>query len=550
MSASPVLAPGAPRGGEAFTRAGLDSAILGSAILEHAAEAILHVDADGRIAGANRAAEGIFGYAEAELYGRCVDVLLPVASSRRHDDPAVEPAHRSGVTRRESLGVRRDGRRFPMECVAIPLPVDGRVDHVWLVRDVTERAHLEAQLRQSQKMEALGQLAGGVAHDVNNLLTVINGWCEALRDVPHEGVEQIAEAAAQAARLTSQLLAFSRKAVSAPTVVDLNGVVSETVRMLRRVLGEDVSLEEDFTRARMPVRVDPGQLGQVLVNLAVNARDAMPHGGRLRLGTRSIVLDTAGAAARQVDPGPYAQLIVSDTGCGIPADVLSRVFEPFFTTKAPGHGTGLGLATVQGIVRQAGGTVLVESDPGRGTTFTVLLPDLSAVAAETASEHAAAAMVPPDRGSETVLVLEDDAQVRRIIVSMLEARGYRVLASSDERQALAAAESVPHIDVLVSDVVLPELSGPEVAERVRSAHPAIGVLFVSGYTADAVALRGVAEPGASFLQKPFTGRQLGRSVRDVLDAHRSGRAVACAPASAAPLRLRACAPDSSTSPRP
>jgi two-component system cell cycle sensor histidine kinase/response regulator CckA len=503
-----VMAP-AMGGGEAFTRA----------ILDHATEAILHVDADGCVAGVNRAAERMFGYGEDDLRGQRVDVLMPEASSRRHDDVVPDTGCPGLHARRASLGVRRDGRRFPMEFSVTPFSLDGRVHHTWIVRDVTERTHLEAQLRQSQKMEALGQLAGGVAHDVNNLLTVINGWCEALQDVPREAVSEIAGAAAQAARLTSQLLAFSRKAVVAPTVVDLNRVVADTDRMLQRVLGEDVALEEDFAPEPVPVRVDPGQMSQVLINLAVNARDAMPRGGRLQIGTRTRALDADAAAVWQVEAGPYVQLTVRDTGGGIPADVLPHVFEPFFTTKATGRGTGLGLATVHGIVRQAGGAISVESEPGRGTTFTVLLP-----AAPAAPAADAVVVVPsPDRGSETVLVVEDDPQVRRIIVGMLETRGYHVLASSDERQALATAQSAPHIDMLVSDVVLPEMSGPEVAERVRSAHPAIGVLFVSGYTADTVASRGVASRGASFLQKPFTGRQLGRSVRDVLDARRAPR---------------------------
>jgi len=505
-------APGAAAGG--FTRS----------ILDHATEAILHVDAAGAIRGVNLAAERMFGMTEADLRGQRVDVLMPGASSRRHGDSA-EPVPVTGPASRGMVGRRRDGRRFPMDFSVTPFSFDGEVHYTWIVRDVTERVRLEEQLHQSQKMEALGQLAGGVAHDVNNLLTVINGWCETLTSSlsaaspspsPMDAVAQIAGAAAQAAKLTGQLLAFARKATVAPSVVDLNGVIADVDRMLRRVLGEDVTLEEDFARGSMPVRVDPGQMSQVLVNLAINARDAMPRGGRLRIATCAVTLDDAAASARQVRPGRYIQLAVSDTGCGMPADVRARVFEPFFTTKGPGRGTGLGLATVYGIVRQADGTIGVESEPGRGTTFTVLLPEVAVQAAVQAVE-AKAPPACPDSGSETILVLEDDPQVRRIIVSMLQTRGYRVLASADERQALAAAEAESHIDMLLSDVVLPQMSGPEVAERLRTTHPDARVLFVSGYTADAVAKRGVPETGASFLQKPFTGRQLGRSVREILD---------------------------------
>jgi two-component system cell cycle sensor histidine kinase/response regulator CckA len=496
-------------------------------ILDHATEAILHVDGAGLIQGVNLAAERMFGLAQDDVRGRRVDVLMPGATGRRHSDN-VEPVPAAGPTSHGMVGLRRDGRRFPMDFSVTPFSFDGEVHYTWIVRDVTERVRLEEQLHQSQKMEALGQLAGGVAHDVNNLLTVINGWCETLSSalsaaapsgMALDAVAHIGGAAAQAAKLTGQLLAFTRKTVVAPVVVDLNTVIAYVDRMLRRVLGEDVTLEEDFTSAAQ-VRVDPGQMGQVLVNLAINARDAMPRGGRLRIATQLVTLDAATASARQVRPGRYVQLAVSDTGCGMPADVRTRVFEPFFTTKAPGRGTGLGLATVYGIVRQSDGAIDVESEPGRGTTFTVLLPEVAGHATQAVETPAGAAR--QDSGSETILVLEDDPQVRRIIVSMLETRGYRVLAAADQRQALAAADAEPHIDMLLSDVVLPEMSGPEVAERLRTTHPDASVLFVSGYTADAVARRGVPETGASFLQKPFTGRQLGRSVREVLDRRLAG----------------------------
>ncbi len=539
------MAPQADRVAPSTGTGGRD--VFARTALDHATEAILTVDSAGHIEGANRAAQRMFGYADVEIRGQRVDVLIPRPEQRRRGDRVVEAPDPGGhdiAAEWESLGLRKDGSRFPMEATVAPFEVNGRTHSMWFVRDVTARVQLETQLRQSQKMETLGQLAGGVAHDVNNLLTVINGWCEELGDVPREAVTQIAEAAAQAARLTGQLLTFSRKAVVAPTVIDLNRVVSDVNRMLRRVLGEDLVLEEDLVSTPVPVRADPGQLSQVLVNLALNARDAMPRGGRVRIATRIVELDQAGAGTRRVAAGRYVQLTVSDTGTGIAPDVLPRVFEPFFTTKLSGRGTGLGLATVYGIVRQAEGAVWVESVQAHGTTFTVILPEM----VEVGRSDATTAVAAQDRGSETVLVVEDDPQVRRIIVNMLQSRGYRVLASADERQAVAAAEAEPHIDVLVSDVVLRERSGPEVAERLRSTHPSLGVLFVSGYTADAIAGRGVTGESASFLQKPFSGHQLGRRVREVLDERRRslGATYVAPPRTPAP----ALVPDPSPEPCP
>lgn len=488
-------------------------------ILDHTAEAIISIDAAGQVRSFNRAAVQMFGYDEAEVLGQSVERLMPAPEASRRDD-AVTPFLRVADedqqnASRRAVGVRKDGRRFRMELAITRFVVDGTVHFTWIVRDVEERTHLEEQLRQSQKLEAMGQLAGGVAHDFNNLLTIINGWCEALSSdsaADRKGAaEQISGAASKAANLTGQLLSFSRKAVISPRVVDLNAIIDDIGRMLRRLIGEDIKLEAALSTTPIFIKVDPGQMGQVLVNLAVNARDAMPRGGRLVVTTSRVLLDKSAAADASVAPGAYARVTITDTGTGIPADVLPRIFEPFFTTKAE-RGTGLGLATVYGIVRQAEGAISVASPAGQGATFTILLPET----AEACHTAAPVACADQERGGETVLVVEDEPQVRAITVNMLKTRGYTVLEAADAAQALAVAGETPVIQMLVSDVVMPDLSGPEVASRIQAAHPDIRVLFMSGYTDEAVSRHGVSGGSAAFLQKPFTGRQLARKVREIL----------------------------------
>ena len=358
-------------------------------------------------------------------------------------------------------------------------------------------------------MDAMGRLAGGVAHDFNNLLTVINGWCEALSspspDERKAAVDQIASAAAKAANLTAQLLSFGRKSAAEPSVVDLNPIIEDIARMLRRVIGEDVCLETVLVDTPALVTIDHGQLSQVLVNLALNGRDAMPRGGSLRVETARLELDAREAAANAVPPGTYITLTVSDTGTGIPADALPRLFEPFFTTKAD-RGTGLGLAAAQEIVQQAGGVISAANRPEGGARFSILLPEASRPCP---ARPAAATGTCDGRGGGIVLVVEDDAQVRLITVSMLKSRGYQVLEAATCQAALSLATTHDQIDLLVTDVVMPELSGPELATRIRTVHPAVRVLLVSGYSADAVARHGVNGAAPSFLQKPFTGQQLG-----------------------------------------
>jgi PAS domain S-box-containing protein len=388
--------------------------------------------------------------------------------------------------------------------------------------DVTDQRTLEAQLRQAQKMEAVGRLAGGIAHDFNNLLTVITANTDfALEALPagsqtHADLGEIAAAARRAADLTTQLLAFSRQQVLAPHHVDLNVVVAEVERMLLRVIGADVAMATELCAEAAPVYADEGQLGQVLMNLVVNARDAMPDGGTLTIQTAPFVVDAARAAARPgLAPGAYVALRVRDTGMGMDAATRTQVFEPFFTTKEVGRGTGLGLATVYGIVKQSGGYVWVESEPGVGSTFTVLLPR----AAPAGGAAAAAAETPgPGRRAETVLLVEDEAPVRAAVRRMLERAGHRVLEAEHGGAALALAARHPgEIDLVITDVVMPETGAGALLAELRERHPELPVLLMSGYSPDAVPARGTMLQGASLLAKPFTAAELGRRVRELLD---------------------------------
>jgi PAS domain S-box-containing protein len=396
---------------------------------------------------------------------------------------------------------------------------DGSLRLRGIMLDVSERKRLEEELCQSQKMEAVGRLAGGVAHDFNNLLTVIGGYSDLLMSAlpaghPARGMaEQVRSAGERASALTRQLLEFGRRSVVAPRPVDLNVLVSGLDNILRRVIGEDVRLTADLAPNLWAVRADPGQIEQVIMNLCVNARDAMPRGGALTVSTRNLVLDDEYARTRpDARTGEHVVLSVSDTGSGIPSGVLPRVFEPFFTTKT--HGTGLGLSTVYGVVRQACGHVAVESEVGRGTEFRVYLPRSDGSPAPDSSAVRSAS--PP--GRETVLLVEDDEAVRSLVRAVLEVRGYTVLAASDGREAVALGRSFAgRIDLVVTDVVMPELGGREAAEELTRMRPELKVLFVSGYTDDAVVRHGVREAEVAFLQKPFTPAALAARVREVLD---------------------------------
>jgi two-component system, cell cycle sensor histidine kinase and response regulator CckA len=496
-------------------------------LVEHAPVGIYRSSPEGRFLSVNAAVVRILGYgsaAEVLALDMARDVYADAAerqrlverdtySDRQYDDV-------------EATWKRRDGRALTVQLsVRAVRNAAGQVEYYeTFVRDVTDQRRLQQQVLQSQKMEAVGRLAGGIAHDFNNLLTVITSYSELLledlapTDAKRDDLEQVRKAADGAAALTRQLLAFSRQQVVEPRVLSLNTVVEGLQKILRRVLGEDIELTTTLAPDLGAVRADAGQLEQVLMNLAVNARDAMPTGGRLTVETANVeheptyAREHEAAAVRQ-----FAMLAVTDTGCGMDEATKARIFEPFFTTKEPGKGTGLGLATVYGIVKQAGGFIWVYSEPGQGTSFKIYLP-----AVETPAERTTVASgAPAPRGTETVLLVEDAAAVRAVTKQVLVRQGYTVLEAPDGEAALRLARRHRGpIHLLLTDVVMPRLSGRDLAQQLARVRPDMKVLFASGYTDDSVVRHGILESGTAYLQKPFSPESLARKVREVLDAPR------------------------------
>src|SRR5881296_415486 len=493
-----------------------------STLVEHSPVGIYRSNTEGRFLSVNAALVRILGYASAAE-------VLQLDMAR---DVYADPAERRRLLERdtytdrqydevEATWKRKDGARLTVQLSVRAVRQGARVEYYeTFVRDVTEQRRLQQQLVQSQKMEAVGRLAGGIAHDFNNLLTVITSYCDLLledlerEDPKREDVEQVRKAAEGAAALTRQLLAFSRQQVLEPKVVSMSAVVSGVEKMLRRVIGEDVDLATRLDPDVGSVKADVGQLEQVLMNLAVNARDAMPTGGKLTIETGNAEHDPDYAREHEATAvRRFVMLAVSDNGIGMDDATKARIFEPFFTTKEPGKGTGLGLATVYGIVKQPGGFIWVYSEPGRGTTFKIYLPRVDAPA------EAGAAATPGDlpRGTETVLIVEDAAPVRAVMRHVLERQGYAVLEASNGAAALELVAGHPGpIHLLLTDVIMPGLSGRQLADRLTALRPDTRVLYASGYTDDAVVRHGVLESGIAYLQKPFTTESLARKVREVL----------------------------------
>jgi len=498
---------------------------------DHTPLAVVEWDLDFRVTAWNPSAERIFGYAREEALGQHGSFIVPEAYRAQvdrvwHDllhnaEGADVPTARFG----QNDNITKDGRLISCEWYNTPLVDDsGRVIGIAsLAQDVSERVALEERLRQSQKMEAVGRLAGGVAHDFNNLLTVILGYSQILADsVPvgsrmAESTAQIKSAADRAAGITRQLLAFSRKTVLSPRVINLNDILLSLDSLLRRLIGEDIEVLAVPANDLGSVKADPGQIEQVIMNLALNSRDAMPRGGKLTLETANVTLDRTYARDHQpVKPGRYVMLAVSDTGCGMSSETQSRIFEPFYTTKEVGKGTGLGLSMVYGIVKQSGGYIWVYSEPDRGTSFKIYLPRVDQSAEKSADEkHSAPVM----RGTETILLVEDDPQLRQLSSSVLVHCGYKVLVASTPQEGLAICHA-NHSDIrlLVTDVVMPGINGRELAEQILKICPKLRVLYISGYTSNAIVHYGVLDAGLWFLPKPFTVSALVAKVREVLDS--------------------------------
>jgi PAS domain S-box-containing protein len=495
-----------------------------SAAIEQTAESVLITDTKGFLVYVNPAFERVTGYSRAEAIGQTPRILNSGEQDGAFYQKLWDTITAGKVWQGRLVNKKKDGTLYTDEITITPVRDESGaiVNYVSVQRDVTHELELEEQYHQAQKMDAVGKLTGGIAHDFNNLLTAINGFAELMQhrlepDDPLQNmVGNILHSGQRAADLTGQLLAFSRKQMIKPKILNLNTIVADMDKMLQRIIGEDIELKTIPSPDLWPVKVDPAQIEQIIVNLAVNARDAMPGGGQLTVETENVVLDEARIASHlETQPGEYVQLAVSDTGFGMNQEVQTRIFEPFFTTKETGKGTGLGLATVFGIVKQNSGDIWVYSEEGHGTVFKIFLPR---------AEEAIPAPPPYDpigdlpRGTETILVVEDELAVRELAVQTLQAQGYTVLQAADGQEAL---DLIPahnaKIHLVFTDVVMPQMDGKELANRFKGIHPNCKVLFSSGYTDDAIAHHGVLDPDVAFIQKPFSPTALTHKVREVLD---------------------------------
>jgi PAS domain S-box-containing protein len=520
-----------PRKDDALASLPTDSGSAGGPryrhLLETAFEGICSLDAALRIDSLNQRLAELLGAPPADLLGRpLLEYVHPrsVEAARAH----LALIGQGGREQRELTFRRRDGTDLPaLVSSSAVLGDGGRFEAaLCMITDLTDYRRLEEQFRQAQKLEAIGRLASGIAHDFNNLLTAITGYADLLLaelapDDPHrQDIEQISRAADRAAGLTAQLLAFSRRQISQTDLVDLNQVLHDTERMLRRLLGEDVEFATLPGRDLGRIRADPAQIAQVLMNLVVNSRDAMPRGGTVTIETANVTLEARALAAfPHLEPGPYVMLAVTDTGTGMDAETRARAFEPFFTTKEPGRGTGLGLAAVYGIVQQHGGAVQIESEVDAGTTIRIYFPR----SGEADARPGRPALAATPGGTETILVVEDEPDLRLLIHRLLGRLGYNLLEARHGRDALLLLrEHAGDIHLLLTDVVMPELSGPELVREARRLRPGLRVLYMSGYTEAERLGQGLRDTPARLIQKPFSARLLAQRVREVLDASPPG----------------------------
>ncbi len=497
-----------------------------TALLDSAVDAIVTIDHHGNIDTVNRATEHLFQYGVDELLGRNVKMLMPEPYQSEHDG-YLSRYSKTGDRKiigigREVTGRRKDGSVFPMHLSVSEFRVGEKVFFTGIIHDLSAREHAEEALRQAQKMEAIGQLTGGVAHDFNNLLTVIVGNLELLearlKDKDQlDLLSEAQEAAELGAKLTDRLLTFARRSPLAPAVVDLNSLVLGLMDMLHRTLGETVELSTALSTGLWLTRADPAQVESSMINLAVNARDAMPEGGRLIIETRNAEMDEPYAAAEAgLSPGEYVQLSVTDTGTGMPEEVRRRAFEPFFTTKEVGRGTGLGLPMVYGFAKQSGGHLTIYSEFGKGTTINLYLPRYKQ--SGTATAAAADKTAPALASGELVLVVEDDARVRRLTLTRLRELGYRVLESANGREALAVFAENPAIDLVFSDLVMPGgMSGYDLLAELRKQQPRLKVLLTSGYAEELAHAERLQAQGVRVLRKPYRIADLANAIRKALN---------------------------------
>jgi PAS domain S-box-containing protein len=503
-------------------------------LLEAAPDAMVVVNQAGEIVLLNVQAENQFGYSRDELVGQQVTNIIPegfaerlIADDLRSAADALAQQIGTGI---ELVARRKDGSEFPIEIMLSPLESADGILVTAAIRNISKRKAAENQLLQAQKLESIGRLAGGIAHDFNNMLFAIHGYAELLTedlatakraefdpDGALVSVKAITDAAERAAVLTAQLLAFSRQQVVTPTVLDVNVAVTAIEPMLNQLIGENVKLILKLDPAAGHIRADAGQIGQIIVNLVVNARDAMPGGGAVTIESGNVTFDERYTMEHfEVAPGPYVLLAVSDNGSGMDRDTREHIFEPFFTTKDVGKGTGLGLATAYGIVHQAGGHVWLYSEPGLGSAFKLYFPRVDA-----ALEQTQVAPDSPAIGVGTALVVEDDPAVRDMTTHLLQRAGFEVLAVPDGAEALAAAHRAERIDVLVTDVVMPKLSGIDLAEQMMEIYPQMGVVLLSGYTAETLDLERVTAGGATFVSKPASSNQLIQAVHHAIASRRA-----------------------------